>query len=1111
MKLDFRQRLLATTLMVGASLLASPAFAQETPTNEPAPGTPPDTSGPVESQAPAAMQESVAQEAPQPEEPGRDIVVTGTRIPSANLESASPVTVVGQQDIQLSGTTRIEDVLNSLPSVGASQASGMANGASGTAEVDLRYLGSKRTLALINGRRMTPGDPATTTQAADLNFIPSSLVKRVEVLTGGASSVYGADAVAGVVNFIMDTNFEGIRFDGQYSFYQHNNTNPNVAECVGVSATQLSCAGKTPGDMQTVKDINAARGYTVPSGSVADGGAFDGTMSIGVKFDDDRGHAVAYFGYRNVNPVLQSRRDFSNCTIQNTGSGSPRCGGSATANPGNGFIFTHLNSTTSTTAALGPGTVAVGGPQNLYNFAPLNYFQRPDERYIGGVFADYEISKAIHPYLEFMFMDDHTLAQIAPSGDFFNTNTINCDNPFMSTVPGSGGIASNPNASVQESICNDANLVTGFIGNFPVAAGAPYNTPANGVGSTTPLDFVNTDPNSPGTTFQKAFMFLARRNTEGGPRIADLTHTSYRGVVGSKGDLGNVWSYDAYYQYGRTNYNQVYKNEFSAARLAKALDAVVDTRPTSPTFGQPVCRSVLDGSDLTCQPYDVFGARPSAASIDYLNVSGNISGRTSEQIVHADFTGTLGEYGIKFPWAEDGVGVNIGTEYRKEKLVLDPDELFQAGDLTGQGAPTLPVNGSFRVIEFFGEAQLPVIQNSFIQELTLGAGYRKSYYELSSGRKYNTNTYKLSFEFAPIRDVRLRGAYNRAVRAPNIQELFAPQFVGLDGTKDPCAGHTILPTEYGCIASGLPAGTGTPPNPAGQYNGLLGGVPTLEPEKATTKTLGVVLQPSFLPRLALTIDYWNIKLEKAIQGFGADAIITACINQSTATFDSPACALINRSVPGSLWLTPDGFINDLPNNDGRIKTNGIDINSSYSRRIGNIGTLSTSFNGTYLMHYKVNNGLTEEYDCAGLYGPTCSGQTVASGAPMPKWRSKSRWTLTMPNGVGVSLAWRHVGKVKAETLEDNESIGGATTFDPGLHIKAQNYLDLATTYTFGDHYNFRLGVNNIFDNDPPLVTSGNGAIDGTNLCPTGPCNGNTYPGTWDALGRYVYAGVTLDF
>jgi iron complex outermembrane recepter protein len=1110
MKLEFRQRLLGTTLLVGASMLATPAFGQDT--TDPAAAPP---SGPVEAQPTPDTSATGA-----PVEETRDIVVTGTRIPSANLESAAPVTVVSSQDFKLQGTSRVEDLLNSLPSVGASQASGVSNGASGTAEVDLRYLGSKRTLALINGRRMVPGSPNSTTQAADLNFIPSALIKRAEVLTGGASSVYGADAVAGVVNFIMDTSFTGIRFDGQYSFYQHNNTNPSLGTQCFNAQGNAGCGAA--GEDQTIGSILAGRGFTAPTGSVADGGAFDGTVSIGVNFDDDRGHAVAYFGYRNVNPVLQARRDYSACVIQESarvtngffpfvyGPRNVRCGGSATSNPGNAVIFTSTSTVTefgapfllitSTVAGITPTGF---GAANTYNFAPLNYFQRPDERYIGGVFADYEISPAIKPYLEFMFMDDHTLAQIAPSGDFGNTLTINCDNPLLAP-------------DHFDRLCDPAglNIINGFLGNFPLAAGARYNpNPGNA-----PIDFVNTDPNvAPGTTYNRAYFQLLRRNTEGGPRIADLTHTSYRGVLGSKGDLGKVWSYDAYYQYGRVNYSQVYKNEFSIARLTRALDVVSDTRVNvggvaNPNFGLPVCRSVLDNSDPTCVPYDIFSAAgPSQASINYLNVFGVIQGRTSEQIAHVDFTGALGEYGVKFPWAEDGVGVNLGAEYRKEKLALNPDQSFQTGDLTGQGAPTLPVNGSFRVVEFFGEAQLPVVQDNFIHDLSFGAGYRRSYYELSTGRKYNTDTYKLSVEFAPIKDVRFRAAYNRAVRAPNIQELFAPQFVGLDGSNDPCT-KVITATDFGCLYQNLTVGASPAANPAGQYNGLLGGNPNLDPETATTKTLGVILQPtSILPGFAFTVDYWNIKVEDAIQGFGADSILTACVNQSTAVFEAPACALINRDPSGSLWLTPGGFVTDTPNNEGRIKTDGFDFNGSYTRRLGGLGSLSTSFNGTWLRHYKVDNGLTAEYDCAGYYGPTCSGGTVASAAPMPKWRHKMRTTLNMKNGIGVSLQWRMVGKVTAETLQDNESLQGEIPLDPGLHIKAHHYFDLATTFSFGDHYQFRLGVNNILDNDPPLVTGGSAVLGGSNLCPAGPCNGNTYPGTWDALGRYIYAGVTLDF
>jgi iron complex outermembrane recepter protein len=1112
MKLDFRQRLLTTTLLVGVAAIAAPANAQDTQPPAPPPATPqtdaPPTdvqanpSGPVEAQP---VPSSNAQG--RPVTSGSEIIVTGTRIPQVNLTSPAPVTVVTNQDVKLTGTTRVEDLLNQLPSVGASQASGVSNGATGTAEVDLRYLGSKRTLSLVNGRRLTPGDPNSTSQAADLNIIPASLIKRVEVLTGGASSVYGADAVAGVVNFIMDTNFTGIRLDGQVSAYQHDNRNIFLgANCFNV---QGNAGCHAAGDPETMDSILGGRGFRGPHGNSVNGGAFDGTLSLGAAFGDGRGHAVAYFGYRRVDPVLQSSRLYSACVIQESvrGGGNPflprnvRCGGSATANPGTAVIFPSTTNT-STVAALGPGTITPF-TSNLYNFAPTNYFQRPDERYIAGAFADYEVSPAIKPYLEFMFMDDHTLAQIAPSGDFGNTFTINCDNPLLS-------------AQQLGVICNPNNLINGFLGNFPLAVGAPFNP--NGVDQTdgnpaAPLTFFD----ARGNTYNQAFFQLLRRNTEGGNRIADLSHTSYRGVLGTRGDLSKVWSYDAYFQYGKTQYQQVYRNEFSARRLVNALNVVnVDANgavvPVGTAGSTIVCRSVLDNTDPNCVPYDVFsGNPPSAGAINYLNVFGVITGSTQEQVADVNFTGALGEMGIQTPWSDEGVGINIGGEYRKESLDLNPDQEFQTGDLTGQGAPTLPVSGSFRVLEGFGELQVPIVRHSLFEDLTLNAGYRYSAYKLSNGRTYNTNTYKIGLEFAPIRDVRFRGSYNRAVRAPNIQELFAPQFVGLDASNDPCA-HTITATDFGCLAQGLVVGQSPASNPAGQYNGLLGGNPNLKPEKATTKTIGVVLQPRFVPRLALTVDYWNINLDKAIQGFGADAILVNCVNHTTATSVAPSCALIHRDPAGSLWLSPQGFVTDTPNNVGQIKTDGVDATASYSYRFGGLGTLNASFIGTYLRKYEVRNGLPGGiYDCAGLYGPTCSGAVVASSAPMPKWRHKMRLGFQMPNGIGLSAQWRYIGKVDAETLENNETLHGDFPLNPGLHIKAVSYIDLASTFTFGDHLNLRFGVNNVFDKNPPLVTGGSGSLAGSNLCPAGPCNGNTYPGTWDALGRYVYAGATVNF
>jgi iron complex outermembrane receptor protein len=1060
MTADLRQRLLATTLLVGAGMLATPALAQTAPQPDGPPTTVANPSGPPEAQPTPSVSATGA-----PVEEAKDIVVTGTRIPSPNLNSVAPVTVVTSQDIKLQGVTRVEDLLNSLPQVFAAQSSTVSNGSTGTATVNLRGLGSNRTLVLINGRRLMPGDP--TSSAADLNFVPSSLIKRVDVLTGGASATYGADAVAGVVNFIMDTNFTGVRFDGNVGIYQHNNRNKITPPLLDARAAKFS-------------------GYGYPKHQTVDGGSFDGTISIGSGFSDNRGHAVAYFGYRKVRPVLQSNRDYSACTIQNTGAkikvngknqlnpAAPlQCGGSATSATGTAFYHTSAGSS-STVGALGPGTLTQG-TLNRYNFAPLNYYQRPDERYTAGVFANYELSPAAKPYLEFMFMDDRTVAQIAPSGDFGNTNTINCDNPLLS-------------ASQKDQICQANNLIVGKLGTFPLTPGL-YNS-INGTTTAPPaLNFF--DPTT-GTSYNQAYFQLLRRNVEGGPRQADFQHTSFRGLVGMRGDLDKAWSYDGYYQYGRTNYNQVYSNEFSVSRLRNALDAV-----RNPANGQIVCRSVLTGSDPNCQPYDVFGGTPSAASIAYLSATGFQKGLTSEQVASASFTGLLGNYGIKSPLATEGVSVNVGAEYRKEGLNLQTDNAFQTGDLTGQGAATLPVSGSYNVKELFGEIRLPLIHDNFIYDLSVDAGYRYSAYKVSNGGKFNTSTYKIGVEFAPIRDVRFRGGYNRAVRVPNIQELFGPQIVALDGSTDPCSGFAITAADRGCLAQGLRVGQTVTANPAGQYNGFIGGNPNLKPEVATTKTLGVVLQPSFVPRFAVTVDYFDIKVKKAVQGFGADAILTSCTNDVNPV----ACALIHRDPAGSLWLSANGFVTDLPFNVGSVQTRGIEVNGSYSHRLGGLGNASASLIGTKLSRFKVDNGLTAVYDCAGYFGPTC-------GTPAPKWRHKARVTLDTPVGVGLSLQWRYVGKANAEYKNPSSTLSG-NYYNFSSQIKAQNYFDLATTFTVGNHYNLRIGVNNLLDRQPPLITSGSGAF-GASLCPTGSCNGNTYPGLYDALGRYLYAGVTIN-
>src|ERR1700722_3032722 len=346
-------------------------------------------------------------------------VVTGSRIAQPQLEAVSPVTIVDAQQIQESGSTRIEDILNQLPQVVGDMGSALANGATGAATVSLRGLGCQRTLVLVNGRRLMPGDPAEGgTSCSDLNQIPTDLVEGVDILTGGASAVYGADAVAGVVNFKMNDHFEGVRLDAGTSFYNHSQHNGTA-----------------------VDDLNAA-GFTVPTGSTTAGQSADFTAIVGSNFDDGKGNATAYIGYRHTDPVLQGTRDFSACSL--TSSGPARvCGGSGTT-------FPTRFSLPGGSQSVGPGgqlvptsSLPAGG---LYNYAPLNYFQRPDDRYPGGAFVHYDVNEHARVYLEFQFMDDRTFAQIAPSGaftgsGFATTNgipngawAINCSNPSLSAA-----------------------------------------------------------------------------------------------------------------------------------------------------------------------------------------------------------------------------------------------------------------------------------------------------------------------------------------------------------------------------------------------------------------------------------------------------------------------------------------------------------------------------------------------------------------------------------------------------------------------------------------------------------------------------------------------------
>ncbi len=974
---------------------------------------------------PAQAQDSTIQE----------VVVTGSRISTPNMTSISPVTAIAAEDIAATGKMRVEDIINQLPQAMAAQGSTISNGSTGTATVDLRGLNAKRTLVLVNGRRLMPGNPDTApgvnSGAPDLNQIPKALIERVEVLTGGASSVYGADAVAGVVNFILNTRFEGVKVEGNYSFYNHKNDN----EVAGV-----------------VRRSN----YALPESSINTGYSKDFSFVMGSNFADDKGNATFYATYTDVKPILQAEFDYSACTFNSGNTFS--CGGSGTTDPPRMRArnpvtqeLTPYHVVDRNTGAFRPYSSATDN----YNFGPLNFYQRPDERYTAGVFTDLEVADGQTAYGEFMFMKDQSIAQIAPSGVFGQEMNVSCNNPLLSA--------------------EQAQL---FCGQFGLSTAADSTDVAS--------------------------VILGKRNVEGGGRQSDITHESFRTVLGMRGDINDTWSYDAYGQFGETQLALTFLNDFSIQRTSRAVNVQIDRRVNSngtpvnaATFGTPQCVAFLDGTDPACVPYNPW--RPGAITqdqLDYLQIPLVQRGQTTERVANVSFTGDLANYGVKLPSAQSGMLVNFGVEWREEKSELLPDAAFQSGDGAGQGGPTPPIAGGYIAKDIFAEARMALIEDKpFAQSVSAEAGYRYSDYSLD----FNTDTYKLGLEWTPIEDVRARVSYQRAVRVPNVSELYGAQTVGLDGTIDVCAGSAPTLTFDQCARTGVTAGQygRIEANPAAQYNGFVGGNPDLQPEKADTLSFGLAFQPSFAPGLRLQIDYFDISIEDAIQAPNADFSLLMCALNG----DPSTCGRVQRDRDGSLFNSNAGFIVDTFENIGEIATSGIDLDASYAFDIGAGGRLGFDFVGTMLdsLEFTPQDGVT--YDCAGLYGAVC-------GVPAPEWRHKLDTTWRMPwGGVDLTLSWRYFGEAKRDAEDSNEFLSFLGTATGALptdsRLGSRSYFDLTGSMTLADKYTVRLGVNNLFDKNPPL--------NGQSSCPTGPCNGNTWPQVYDAFGRQIFGLVTIDF
>jgi len=459
---------------------------------------------------------------------GNQILVTGSRLNvNPNLEGASPVLSVSSEAIKSAGTVRIEDLTNQLPQVFAGQAGEVANGATGISTLNLRGLGAVRTLVLIDGRRLPYG--SSQTSPANLDLVPAQLVERVDVLTGGASAVYGSDAVGGVANFVLKRDFEGVELDFQGGFQQSGN------------------------NIDFYRNVLEAGGQPVP-GSVTDGAEYSFTGIIGANTANGRGNVTIFANYERRESVTQNNRVFSACTIgestRATSFGGAGCVGSGNFRLMGGEVgivdpagspsnSTDTDQTVSLFFQEASGNLIeyVPGPASTYNFGQRNFFQRPSERFSIYAKGYYEISDNIEFFADFAYTDNISDAQIAETASFgVGGYSVNCNNPYLEGVSGT--------ARGQTFTYYDI-----------------YGCSSDDIANGTIVDGVT----------------VSHRNVEGGPRNSRLENSAFRIVSGLRGDFGEgVWSYEVFGQYAETSDTSISTNDFVIANLDQALLAVRD-------------------------------------------------------------------------------------------------------------------------------------------------------------------------------------------------------------------------------------------------------------------------------------------------------------------------------------------------------------------------------------------------------------------------------------------------------------------------------------------------------------------------------------------------------
>ncbi|TCP31909.1 TonB-dependent receptor-like protein [Sphingomonas sp. BK235] len=1029
------RKMLATSCCV-AALVALPAAAQVAGTAAPAATDTAtrESSAPIgDPVASAKLAADVARPGGEDAAPaGGDVIVTGTRINRPNNRSAAPIVTTTAFDIAAQGATTIEEVVNRLPQVQVNTEQNFSD-SEGRQRIKLRSLGYERTLMLIDGLRI--GLPNTV----DVGIIPNALVERIDVLTGGASSVYGSDAVSGVVNFVLKKNFSGVRLDANYSFFNHDNRR------------------------SAVTDAAARAGFNAVEGMSNDGGRSDLSLAAGANLFDDRVNITSFINYRQSDLVRLVDRGNSVCEVTQPSNTAPLACTRASFTPAGTII-----------PQSGPrsGQTLVNNPNGDGTFVPINSgppgtsanpyddwaFQRPFKRVNVGGFLTAELADDIELYSNVLFYRDKSyntqLNRTFNFGAYGSTPfSVNCDNPFLS-------------ASQAGDLCG---------------AGAGV------AGTYAPID--------------------VRYRFDGLPSVRQkFTNEGYRIVAGLRGKgFGDVWTYDIAGMVSRARLDTIDVPIARFDQINRSLDVVS-------VNGTPTCRSVVNGSDPACVPFNAF--RPfnrDQALNDYLygGATGGISTRIPRLLQFiGTVSGDLGKYGVTSPFAQQGVAIALGAEYREEMERTIVNQIF----IDNNGGQNQRVTQN--IFEANAEIQAPLIEDQpWTRLLQVNGGYRVSKYNRLDGK---FDTWKIEGLWSPIADITFRASYNKAQAAPGVGAAAGASNITWNQGfySDPCApridpsnpnGPRLAPlgSATQCANTGLPAnlyGSATLICPDERCTVREGGF-NLTPETAFTKTFGVVLRPRFLPGLTVSIDRWLIDLEDQLVFLQPQDIINECLNTGLDYF---CRGILRNPTTGTLSSSPagrpaTGWVARGSSNGYTEQSHGWDFQGQYNLDMGGAGRLDVSFNGTLMTR---NGGQASpaaiKRNCTGYYGAGC-------GESLPRWAHQLRTTwLTPDRSASVSVNWRHRGGMPLTFYSPEDS--GIPRQDESARrdqfpgIGAYNWIDLALAVDVSKRMTFRIAANNLLDRDPPIVPDSRSTI--------GLLRGNTIMG-YDLLGRQIVAGVSL--